>query len=666
MNVSELARKFKVTSTELLDILPEFGFDIGKRAIKVDNKVAQKIIKMGQKIQDKISEIKTAKKEELAEIKKIPETAEAIQEIKIPAAITVRDFAQVMNKPINAVIKELMKNGVLASLNEKIDYDTAAIIADEFGLKISLAADEEDQEEAGGKIKNILSQEKKSQLKSRAPVVVVMGHVDHGKTKLLDTIRKTNVMAGEAGGITQHIGAYQVKKKGHLITFIDTPGHEAFTAMRSRGAKVADIAILVVAANDSVKPQTVEAIKIISQAKIPMIVAINKIDLPEADIEKVKKDLSTLNLLPEDWGGQTICRPISAKENIGIDELLDTIILITEMEKDKIVANPNKEAVGTIIEAHIDQGEGPVATILIQNGTLKLGDNLCIEEAFFGKARALKDFTNQDIAEALPSTPVKIIGLKFPPKVGDILEVTCKIERRHKKVRGQEAFRSEAVRKQISKRAEERNEEDQKKLNLIIRADVLGSLEVISESIEKIESKEVKADIIFKGLGSITDADIDLASSTQAIVLGFHVKATSLADELAREKKVDIKYYTVIYKLLDEVKEKLSALLSPEILSKEIGQAEVLAIFKSESKNMILGVKVLAGKVSKDLKAKVFRKNELIETGDITDVQIGKERVTDAMAGQECGLKFVGRPEVKIGDRLELYKEEEIMKKIAT
>lgn len=664
MNVSELARKLKITSNELLEILPEFGFDIGKRAIKVDEKVAKKILALGSELKEKLTASKSAK---IAELEKLSVQAEAEKEpleIKIPAVVTVRDFAKIIDKPVNAVIKELMKNGVLASLNEKIDYDTAAIIADEFGLKISLAAEEEVKEETGEKIKKILEQEKKSQLKSRAPVVVVMGHVDHGKTKLLDTIRKTNVMAGEAGGITQHIGAYQVTKKGQVITFIDTPGHEAFTAMRSRGAKVADIAVLVVAANDSVKPQTVEAIKIIQQAKIPMIVAINKIDLPEADIEKVKKDLATLNLLPEDWGGQTICRPISARENIGIDDLLDTIILLAEMEKEKIVANPNSEAIGTVIEAHIDKGEGPVATVLIQNGTIKLGDNLCIEQIFYGKARALKNYTNQDIKEAGPSVPVKIIGLKFPPKVGDILEATLLIDRKQKKAKASEIFKGESTLAQAIRPSTEKKDQDFKKLKLIIKADVLGSLEVIIESIEKIESKEVKTEIIARGLGAINENDVDSAEASQAMILGFHVKATQLAEELAREKNIEIKYFNVIYKLLEEIKERLSALLAPEIMKKEMGKAEVLVIFKSAAKEMIIGLKILQGKIVKGIKADAYRGKELIATGEIAEVQIGKEKVTDAVENQECGVKFLGKPAVKVGDHLNLYQEEKIVKNI--
>ncbi|MCX6744936.1 MAG: translation initiation factor IF-2 [Candidatus Parcubacteria bacterium] len=666
MNVTELARKLKVNTNELLDILPEFGFDIGKRAIKVDEKVAQKIIKLGNKIQDRLI---AQQKEKMASLEKLTAVvAEPTEqkEIEIPPVITVRELAQVINRPVSEVIKQLMKNGVLASLNERIDFETAAIMADEFGLKVVPAesGDTQQLQDVGLRIKEILAQEKKSQLKIRPPVVVVMGHVDHGKTKLLDTIRKTNIIDTESGGITQHIGAYQVTKKGKILTFIDTPGHEAFTAMRARGAKVADIAILVVAANDSVKPQTLEAIKIIQQEQIPMIVAINKIDLPEADIEKVKKDLSSLNLIPEDWGGKTICQPISAKGNIGIDDLLDTIILIAEMEKDKIVANPQGAAIGTIIEAHIDKGEGPVATVLVQNGTLKVGDNLCINNNFFGKARALKDFMNREVNEVSPAMPVKIIGLKYAPKVGDLVEVTCDIERRHKKFKEHELTKDSQQLSRVTKKAEETGDESVKRLNLIIKADVLGSLEAIAESLEKIDSREVKANILSKGLGNITDADIDLAASSNAIILGFKAKAAPVALDLAREKKVEIKYYEIIYKLIEEIKGKMSALLEPEIVRKVLGKGEVLALFKSESKKAIIGVKILSGKINKNIKVDIYHKKELVDTAEIEEIKIGKEKVSEVAEGQDCGVSLLTKREISVGDSLEFYLEEKIIKKL--
>jgi translation initiation factor IF-2 len=667
MNVSELARKLNVNSAELLEILPEFGFDIGKRAIKVDDRQARKILNLGPKIKDKVEAKKLAQANKLKKAAEPGEVEKQPKEIKIPAVITVRDLAQLLAKPVNEVIKQLMKNGVMASLNERIDFDTAAITADEFGIKVVLSEEKEGVKEIESldeRMKKIFESEPKKMFKERPPVVVVMGHVDHGKTRLLDTIRKTNIIATEAGGITQHIGAYQVKKQNKIITFIDTPGHEAFTAMRSRGARVADIAILVVAANESIKLQTIEAIKIIQQAKLPMVVAINKIDLPDANIEKVKQDLSAINLLPEDWGGKTICVPISAKQNVGIDDLLTTILLVAEAEKEKLNANPAGKTLGTIIESHIDKGEGPVATVLIHNGTLRIGDNIVINDVFFGKTRALKDYNNQEIAEATPSMPVKIIGLKFPAKVGDIAEVIEKIERRHKKISAYGIMKEKSIVPRARKTKEEEEKEGIKKLNIILRADVLGSLEVISESIEKIELKEVKATIISKGLGNINESDIELAANTGALIIGFHVKATQTALELARDKNVEIKFYDVIYKLLDEVKLRLSELLVPEVVRKELGKLLVLKIFRTEDKSMIVGARVLEGRITKGVKAEVFRGGKLVTAGEIAELKIGKEVVTDAVVSQECGILFVGKPEIKVEDVLHVFQEEVIKKKL--
>jgi translation initiation factor IF-2 len=664
MNVSELSRKIRINTKELLEILPEFGFDVGKKAIKFDTKIARKIIEMGEELREKIEANKQAKLEEFKKLNEGTTVVQEITEAQIPSVVTVRDFSTILNRPVNEVIKELMKNGVLASLNERIDFETAAIVADEFGVKLSLTDEIADTPKRSLKIKQIIEDEAKSDLQARAPVIVVMGHVDHGKTKLLDAIRKTDVVAGEAGGITQHIGAYQVHKKDTLITFIDTPGHEAFTAMRSRGAKIADVAILVVAANDSIKPQTVEAIKIIQQSEIPMVVAINKIDLPEANIEKVKQDLASMNLNPEDWGGDTITVSISAKENQNIDDLLDTILLVAELEKDKIVANPNKEAVGTIIESHIDKGEGPVATVLVQNGTLKKGDNLTINGEFFGKARSLKDYTNKDISEASPSVPVKIIGLKYAPKVGDIVEVTQKIERKHKKTKGFQIQKDDTVVSSVSQVQNEDEESKVTKVNLIIKADVLGSLEAICESLEKIESEEIKVKIISKGLGNITDADVDLALSGDALLLGFHVKPIPSAEDLAREKSLDIKYYDIIYKLIEDVKEEMSKQLSPEIIREDLGKLKVLAIFKTEPKNVVLGGKVTQGKVINNGKVEVLRNKEIVAKGEIVQLQSGKQDVNEVQVDQECGISLAIKKEIKEGDVLQVYQEQSLTKKL--
>src|SRR3989344_8237849 len=430
MNVGELARKLNISSKELLEILPAVGFHVGQRAIKIDDRQAHKIIeKWSQLLAQYRAQLKAGeKKEEAVEVK-----AE-IKAVALPPFIRVKEFAEKLRLPLSKVMAELMKNGVLSSMNEQIDYDTAAIIAQELGFEVSadqsIAAAAE--KTTSDKLEGLLAEDDKTKLKSRAPVVVVMGHVDHGKTKLLDAIRKTDVVAGESGGTTQHIGAYQAVSKRHPITFIDTPGHEAFTTMRSRGARVADIAILVIAADDSIQPQTKESIKIIKSAGLPMIVAINKIDKPEANVDKVKQDLAALNLTPEDWGGKTITVPISAKAGIGIENLLDMILLVAETEKEAIAADPKSLAVGTIIESHIDKGEGPVATLLVQNGTLKKGDLMLVGDNFYGKVRAIKNFLGQNVDQAPPSMPVKIIGLKATPGVGDILQAAQEVERKSK------------------------------------------------------------------------------------------------------------------------------------------------------------------------------------------------------------------------------------------
>ncbi|MFC1615306.1 translation initiation factor IF-2 [Patescibacteria group bacterium] len=434
MNISELARKLRISVQELREILPHLGFDIGSKAIKIDNVIAHRILKNWQRLyKEYTSEQEKLKKEKEDALKQNEGDVEKEKKIiHIPPFITVKDFSHKLGAPLVDVMQELMKNGVLATLNDEIDYDTATIIGDEFDCKVeSQESDIDIKEESNENVQDIVDKEDKKLLKSRPPVVVVMGHVDHGKTKLLDAIRKTNVIDKEAGGITQHIGAYQVKKsvsnvkdakKERIITFIDTPGHEAFTAMRSRGAKIADIAILVVAADDGVKPQTKEALKIIEQTGIPMIVAINKIDKPESNIEKTKQELSALNVIPEDWGGKAVCVPISAKAGTGIDELLETIILITDLNEDKIKSNPNSTGLGTVIESHIDRGEGPVATILIQNGSVRKQEYIFVNGDIYGRIRLMKNYLGKEISIADPSTPIKVIGLKILPKVGDIIK----------------------------------------------------------------------------------------------------------------------------------------------------------------------------------------------------------------------------------------------------
>ncbi len=661
MNVSELARKLKISSKELLEILPAVGFHIGQKAIKIDDRQAQRIIQDWSKLsaQYKAMTQKEETKPTVVEAKSL-----APKKVSLPPFIRVKDFAEKIQTSIPKVMAEMMKNGVLSSMNEQIDFDTAAIIAQEFGFEVSQeeSQDAENEKTTSQKLESLLAETDDKKMKPRPPVVVVMGHVDHGKTKLLDAIRKTNVVEGESGGITQHIGAYQVVKKNKLITFIDTPGHEAFTTMRSRGARVADIAILVIAADDSIQPQTKESIRIIQSADLPMIVAINKIDKPDANIDKVKQDLAQLNLLPEDWGGKTICVPISAKAGTNIDELLDMILLLAETEREKIMANPAKNAVGTIIETKIDRGQGPVATILVQNGTLKQGDLIEVSETFYGKIRALKDWRGQDVVQAGPGTPVKIIGLKATPSVGDILVAVDEIDRKKKVKKYQMVQQATDYSKPTETKTNEKGESSA--LNLIIKADVLGSLEAILASLSKMENPEVSINIISKGLGNISENDIQNAETANALIMGFHVKPMTEAENLAKEKKVEIKLYDVIYHLLDEVKLRLEKLLTPEIIRTDLGRIKVLATFKKDDKGMIVGGSVTKGKIIPMAKLDVIRDNVKIGTGQLTRLQSNKVDVNQVEQGHECGLRFEGKAAIQENDILEAYTEEIKIKKL--
>ncbi|OIO07800.1 translation initiation factor IF-2 [Candidatus Falkowbacteria bacterium CG_4_9_14_3_um_filter_36_9] len=658
MNLTELARILKIIPQELRDKLPLLGFDIGQKAIKIDNKTAQRIIKewpvLIKQLENKLK--KEAKEETEEEAKE-----EEKKKINIPGFISVRDFSNLSGLPVSKILAELMKNGIFTSMNEKIDFDTIWLIGNNLGLEITLDENLKSQElkdkNEENKLINKLKGESEANLESRPPVIVVMGHVDHGKTKLLDTIRQTNVMAGEAGGITQHIGAYQVKRKGKLITFIDTPGHEAFTAMRSRGAKVANIAILVVAADDGVKPQTVEAYNIIKSAKLPFLVAINKIDKEEADINKTKQELSSqLGIVPEDWGGKIICAPVSAKAGKGIEDLLDMVLLTSELESSNMKSNPKAKAMGTVIESHIDKGEGPVATILIQNGTLTMGDQLTFNNQIYGKVRALKNYKNETVKEAAPSMPVKIIGLKIAPEVGDVLEVGSGEKMKNKKNKTSGFFSS------LLKSANEKNK--MKKINLIIRCDFLGSLEAIEESLEKINTEDIRVNIIYKGMGDITEGDIAKAEGLGASIIGFNINIPTQVKELAREKNIDIKVYNIIYDLINDIKAKMQKLLGVEIVRVNLGRLKVAAVFRTEKNSQIVGGKLIDGKVLKNSFIEVSRQNEIIATGTMTKLQSGKEEINEGGAGQDYGIKFAGKPVIAVGDILQFYKKEEMIKKI--
>ncbi len=672
MNVTELARRLKIPTKDLKKLLPELGYDeIGSKAIKINDNLAFEIIENWGRLIDnyekKQAYEKAQKDKDASEQEEKEESKNTDKEkVAIPSIVTVKQFSEILNEPLKDVINELMRNGILASMNERLDYDTASIIANELGYETELFVDDHNEEEKNNdeKLSDIIAKHKEDKCVSRPPIIVVMGHVDHGKTRLLDTIRKANVIDTEAGGITQHIGAYQVNKKGKTLTFIDTPGHEAFTAMRSRGAKIADIAILIVAADDGVKPQTVEAIKIIQQANIPMLVAINKIDKDTANVEKVKQELAQYNIVSEEWSGDYIMTPISAKHGQGIDELLDNIILITEMEEKNLIANPNQNAVGTIIESHVDKAIGPIATMLVHSGTLHKGDHLVLNNQYYGKVKSMRDHTGKTIKTAGPSVPAQIIGFKISPSVGDITETYTEIDKKELKKRAKKARHKEESQQSIhsSLSCQQQNKQDVTKLNIILKCDVLGSMEAIIESLAKIENQEVKANIISKGLGNITENDIWQAQAGNALIIGFHVNTPNSIAQLADEEGVTIKQFKIIYDLIAFIEKEMEKLLGDEIIKTDLGVATVLAIFKKIKNNVILGAKVDKGKIlykpnEGEFKVNVLRNGEFITEGILNNLQVGKENVNQVDQGHECGLQINNAPEIQEGDTLEFFME---------
>lgn len=659
MNISELARILKIPPQDLRDNLPKLGFDIGQKAIKIDNHTANKIIRSWSTLSRRLASRRVAEP-------KVKLTAPAdVSSIVVPPFISVKDFAALVKLPINKILGELMKNNIFASMNEKIDFDTAAIIGADLGVEVVSAGDEVNSTEiqsAQTKIKAALAEkESTADLMVRPPVVVIMGHVDHGKTKLLDTIRESNVVASEAGGITQHIGAYQITHNDKAITFIDTPGHEAFTAMRNRGAKVADLAVLVIAADDGVKPQTTEAYRIIEAAKIPFLVAINKVDKAEANPDKVKQELSSLlNILVEDWGGKTIAVPLSAKTGDGVSELLDMLLLMTELQTDNLKADPEASAVGTIIESRLDKGEGAIATVLVQNGTLHVSDPVMFNGVAAGKVRALKDFNGQNVEAGVPGAPVKLIGLKIVPEVGDILEVG-----EGEKTKGKSyKFNRQSSLAPIIEKKEDEDESPVETINLIIKSDTLGSGEAIENSLSKIDTQGVRLSIINKGLGNIAEGDVVRAETNNAHIVGFNVKISPQAENLARDKGVSVKLYRVIYDLIADIKTGIQELVKPEFERLDLGRLKVAAVFRTESKAQILGGKVLEGQIKKGCLVEVKRDQEIVNTGKITNLQSAKVEVEQVEANQECGLRFEGTPTVEVGDILVCYEQKEIVKKV--
>ena len=580
-----------------------------------------------------------------------------LTEIEIPDTITVKDLAAEMKKTTAEVIKKLLSYGIMATINQEIDFDTAYLIAQEFDItakKKKVVTDED-----------ILfddSEDKEEDLVPRPPVIVVMGHVDHGKTSLLDTIRKTNVIEGEAGGITQAIGAYQVDVNGRQITFLDTPGHEAFTAMRARGAQITDIAILVVAANDGVMPQTVEAINHAKSAGIPIIVAINKIDLPDANVEKVKEELMRYDLVPEEWGGDTIFVPISARNGINIDQLLEMVLLEADMLELK--ANPNKQAKGTVIEARLDKSRGAIATMLVQRGTLDVGDTIVVGSSI-GRIRAMKDARGKKVKSAGPSTPVEIMGLTEVPEAGDTFyevknEKVAKhlIEKRKRQAR--EKAINQAPKVTLDNLFSQMEEGNLKVLNLIVKADVQGSVEAVTQSLEKLQNEEVRVKVIHSAVGGVNQSDVTLAKVSNAIIIAFNVRPDHLAKEMAEKDGVEIKQYSVIYQVIEDVELAMKGMLEPKYEEKVIGNAEVRQTFRISNVGTIAGCYVLSGKVERNAGVRVIRDNVVIHDGHLATLKRFKDDVKEVGKGFECGMQIENYNDIKEGDIIEVYVMEEI------
>ena len=577
--------------------------------------------------------------------------------IEIPETITVKDFAAEMKKTTAEVIKKLLGFGVMATINQEIDFDTAYLIAQEFGITATKkeTVTEED-------ILFDESEDREEDLQPRPPVVVVMGHVDHGKTSLLDAIRKTNVIEGEAGGITQAIGAYMVKINDREITFLDTPGHEAFTAMRARGAQITDIAILVVAANDGVMPQTVEAINHAKSAGIPIIVAINKIDLPDANIDKVKQELMAYELVPEEWGGDTIYVPISAKKHQNIDQLLEMVLL--EADVLELKANPHKQAKGAVIEARLDKSKGAIATMLVQRGTLDVGDTIVVGSSI-GRIRAMVNDKGKKVKSAGPSTPVEIMGLTDVPEAGDTFyevknEKMAKhlIERRKRQAR-EKAINS-VTKVTLDNLFSQMEEGKLKVLNLIVKADVQGSVEAVKQSLEKLQNEEVRVKVIHSAAGAVNQSDVTLAKVSNAIIIAFNVRPDHTAKEMAEKEEVEIKQYSVIYQAIEDVEAAMKGMLAPKYEEKVIGNVEVRQIFKISNVGTVAGAYVLNGKVERNAGVRVIRDNIVIHDGHLATLKRFKDEVKEVTKGFECGMQIEDYNDIKEGDIIEVYVMEEI------
>jgi len=593
--------------------------------------------------------------------------SEQVQEkrvVEIPDFLTVRQLAALLDVSPIVMIKALMNAGIMANINQQIDYETAAIVAQEMGFEpreeTPIISEEAAEEGPTLLWERLYAGEDPLKLKPRPPVVTILGHVDHGKTSLLDAIRHTDVAASEVGGITQHIGAYQIEHDGRKITFLDTPGHEAFTAMRARGAHITDIAVLVVAADDGVMPQTVEAINHAMAARVPIVIAINKVDKPTARPDVVKQQLAEMGLLPDEWGGTTLCVPVSAKQTTGLDDLLEAILLVADSSE--IKANPDRPAVGAVLEGRLERTHGATATILVQNGTLHVG-NTVVAGLTHGRVRKMLDETGRPIQEALPSTPVMILGLSGVPEAGELFKVVpdertarAIVARRQEELAARAAAPVRAFTLDDFSRRIQAGQV--KELNLIVKTDVQGSIEPIVNSLEKLGREDLKVNIIHAAAGNISESDVNLAIATHAIVIGFDVHPDPPARRLAESEGVDIRTYDIIYKLVDEVDKALKGLLEPTYTDVVIGEAEVRATFKVPKVGVVAGCYVRQGEVRRNARARVFRGEKQLHDGYITSLKRFDKDVREVQAGFECGVGLENFQDVAVGDVIQFYVKE--------
>lgn len=686
VRVYELAKELRMTSKELISKMKDLDLNINshmssleeeeaemvKELIEEEKKLKKSHNRSNSKYNKKMNKKGNKKNRQQSIAKEVDRVksddgkddgkveGKKITSIEIGDTIKVKDFAEKIGVSATELITKLIGLGVMAGINDSIDYDVASLVGEEFGCEVIKKDHVEDTDDE----LKLDFEDKPEDLKPRAPVVTVMGHVDHGKTSLLDAIRKTSVTKQEAGGITQHIGASIVNVKGNKIIFLDTPGHEAFTSMRARGAQVTDIAVLVVAADDGVMPQTVEAINHAKAANVPIIVAINKMDKPTANPDRVKQELAEYGLVPEEWGGDTITVPVSALKKEGLDELLEMILLVAEMQELK--ANPNRPAVGTVIEAQLDKNRGPVATVIVQKGTLNVGDAV-ICGITSGKIRAMFDDKGKRLKSAGPSMPVAILGLSEVPEAGDKLYVVkdektarAYAEKKKEEIRQEQLKATQKV--SLDSLFERIQSGEMKELNVIVKSDTRGTIDAIKKSLEKIgtETEEVKINVIHDGVGGITESDVMLASASNALIIGFNVRPTLSAMELAKVEKVDIKTYRIIYEAIDDIKAAIKGMLEPKYVEEVIGRAEVRATFKVPNVGTVAGIYVQQGKITRNSKIRLLRNDTVIYEGEIASLKRFKDDVREIASGYEGGLGLQNFHDIKEGDVLEAY----IMKEV--